>query len=102
MFWALALILLALAGFPLVVLRRRRPDQASPARVDLEQIKGFAYVGAAALVLLAGTVVGLGLAKQGSGIAEAVAVLGIFAYVIYLAAAAVVSYAARGRTAVRG
>ena len=55
MFWALAVILLAFAGFSVLVIRRPRPAQADDpnSRLDVEQLKGFVYVGAAVLALVA-------------------------------------------------
>jgi hypothetical protein len=103
-FWALAVILLAFAAFTVVVVRRRRrvgatADQheaagaAEPARrLDLEQLRGFVYVGAAALALLAAAVIVIGLFADQSGRAEGLALLGFFGYAAYLAAAAVVLY----------
>ena len=103
MFWALAVILLAFAGFTVIVLKRRRPAPAadssevanSPSpgrRIDLEQLRGFVYVGAAALTLLAVAVIVMGLFANRSGRAEGLAVLGFFGYLAYLAAATVVLY----------
>lgn len=72
-FWALAVILLAFAGFTVIVVRLRRPVRASDSStdvnrastkarsIDLEQLKGFVYVGAAALALLAVAVILMGL-----------------------------------------
>ena len=103
-FWALAVILLAFAAFTVVVVRMRRPvratddqhdaaGQAEPARrLDLEQLRGFVYVGAAALAILALAVVVMGLFSNRSGRAEGLALLGFFGYVAYLAAAALVLY----------
>ena len=105
MFWALAVILLAFAGFTVIVVRLRRPVRATEdstevanrpsrgRRIDLEQLKGFVYVGAGALALLAITVILMGLFGNRSGRAEGVAVLGFFGYAAYLAAAILVLYA---------
>ncbi|HEY6812851.1 MAG TPA: hypothetical protein VI074_09170 [Propionibacteriaceae bacterium] len=100
MFWALAVILLAFASFTVIVVRLRRPtratdssgstDKPSPGRIDLEQLKGFVYVGAAALALLAVAVILMGLFANRSGRAEGLAVLGFFGYAAYLVAATVV------------
>ena len=104
MFWALAVILLAFAGFTVIVVRLRRPvriteestEVTNPPtprrRIDIEQLKGFVYVGAAALALLAVAVVVMGLFANRSGRAEGLAVLGFFGYATYLAAATVVLY----------
>jgi hypothetical protein len=87
-FWALAVILLAFAGFTVIVVRLRRPAGAADAtagpeegsrperRIDLEQLKGFVYVGAGALALLALAVILMGLFANRSGRAEGLAVLG--------------------------
>ena len=104
-FWALAVILLAFAGFTVVVVRLRQPartsDDSSDAAnrastkarsIDLEQLKGFVYVGAAALALLAVAVILMGLFANRSGRAEGLAVLGFFGYAAYLVAATVVLY----------
>jgi hypothetical protein len=105
-FWALAVILIAFAGFTVVVVRLRRPvpagddstDGANKAStrgrrsIDLEQLKGFVYVGAAALALLAVAVILMGLFGNRSGRAEGLAVLGFFGYAAYLIAATVLLY----------
>jgi hypothetical protein len=101
-FWALAVILLAFAAFTVVVVKLRRPlrgaDDASEAMastntaIDLEQLKGFVYVGAVALALLAATVILVGLFANRHGRAEGLAVLGFFGYAAYLAAGALVLY----------
>jgi hypothetical protein len=101
-FWALAVILLAFAGFTVVVVRLRRPthgaddtgrtDSPGPGRIDLEQLKGFVYVGAAALTLLALAVILMGLFANRSGRAEGLAVLGFFGYAAYLVAVTVLLY----------
>ena len=105
MFWALAVILLAFAGFTVVVVRLRRPirvgddsNQTAKRRIDLEQLSGFVYVGAAALALLAVAVIVIGLFANRNGRAEGLAVLGFFGYVAYLAAAAVVLYVMNRRS----
>ena len=63
MFWALAVIMLAFAGFSVLVIRRPRPAQAHDpnSRLDVEQLKGFVYVGAAVLALVSVTVITTGL-----------------------------------------
>jgi hypothetical protein len=103
-FWALAVILLAFAGFTVIVvgLRRRVAPADEPSetavsvdqerRIDLEQLKGFVYVGAGALALLAVAVILMGLFANRSGRAEGLAVLGFFGYAAYLATATVVLY----------
>ena len=110
MFWALAVILLAFAGFTVIVVRRRRPVPApeepiEPSaaaglerRIDLEQLRGFVYVGACALVLLAVAVILMGLFGNRTGRAEGLAVLGFFGYAAYLVAATVVLYVVSRRS----
>ena len=104
MFWALAVILIAFASFTVTVVSLRRPvrttqdsnqslDMATPQRrIDLEQLKGFIYVGAVALTLLAIAVIAMGLFANRSGRAEGLAVLGFFGYVAYLGAATLMLY----------
>ena len=96
--------MLAFAGFTVIVVRLRRaagaadePSEttASPdlgRRIDLEQLRGFVYVGAGALALLAVAVILMGLFANQTGRAEGLAVLGFFGYVAYLVAAMVVLY----------
>lgn len=96
MFWALAVILVAVACFSVLVAYRHRPA-AYGRLLDLDQLRGFVYVGAAALVLLAGAVIVLGLLNDGNGRAEGLAVLGFFAYAAYLGAAGVITYATTRR-----
>jgi len=79
----LAALLLALAGFTVLVVRRRGPTVS-------EEALGFGYVGAAGLALLAVAVVVVGLLSRVPGRAEGLALLGFGAYVIYLLAAWVV------------
>ena len=100
MFWALAVILLAFAGFTVLVLvlARRRPSPVPDPRFDLDQLKGFVYVGAAALAGLAVAVIIVGLVMAPSGIAEGLAVLGFFGYLLYLVAATVVLFLAARRS----
>lgn len=97
MFLALAVILLAFAGFTVLVLRWRRPSVAPDPRFDLDQLKGFVYVGAAALAALAVAVVVVGLVAAPNGIAEGLAVLGFFGYLLYLVAAFLVLFVAARR-----
>jgi hypothetical protein len=103
-FWALAVILIAFATFTVIVVSLRRPVRttedsneslgtATPRRrIDLDQLKGFIYVGAVALTLLAIAVIVMGLFANRSGRAEGVAVLGLFGYAAYLGAATLVLY----------
>jgi hypothetical protein len=76
----LAVILLAVAGFTVVVLRRSRGN-ASAVRSQLES---FGYLGAGALALVAATTLVIGLAGVPGGTAELVAMVGFFAFVLYL------------------
>jgi hypothetical protein len=73
---------------------RARPRLAPilDGRIDPEQLRGFVYVGAGALVLLAVAVILMGLFWTRSGRAEGLAVLGFFGYAAYLIAATVVLY----------
>jgi type VI protein secretion system component VasF len=103
-FWALALILLAFAGFTVIVVRLHRPASAMDEEreatlspdlgqvIDHEQLRGFVYVGAGALALLAVAVILMGLFANRTGRAEGLAVVGFFGYVAYLVAATVVLY----------
>ena len=94
MFWALAVIMLAFAGFSVLVIRRPRPAQAHDAnsRLDVEQLRGFVYVGAAVLALVSVTVITIGLLDSSSGRAEGLAVLGFFGYALYLLTSAAALY----------
>ncbi len=96
--------MLAFAGFTVIVVRLRRPvrapDESAEAgagadrerRIDPEQLRGFVYVGAGALVLLAVAVILMGLFGNRTGRAEGLAVLGFFGYSAYLVAATLVLY----------
>src|SRR6476660_465547 len=92
MFWALAAIMLVFAGFTVLVIARPPALEAASRRVDREQLKGFVYVGAGALALLAVAVIIIGLVRAPDGRAESLAVLGFFGYAAYLIAATVVLY----------
>ena len=94
MFWPLAMILAAVAGFSALIVRRHTGGGGRPS-LDPDQLKGFVFVGAAALALLAGAVVVVGLRNEASGKAEALAVLGFLAYGVYLAAAVAIMLARR-------
>lgn len=90
MYWALALILIAVAAFSAgVALLPRRADP-SGWTFDSVQLRGFLYVGAGAMALLALAVIIVGLTRTHSGVAEALAVLGFFGYALYLGAAALI------------
>ncbi len=89
MFWPLSLILLAVAGFSVIVVHRPRPaDYRHDPRIEIEAFRGFVYVGAAVLVLVVVASVLLGLLDPGRGKAEAVAVLGFLGFGLYLAVSA--------------
>jgi hypothetical protein len=96
-FWALALILVAVAAFSAGV--ARLPRRAGPGEwaIDRDQLQGFLYVGAGALLLLAIAVIIAGLVATRSGVAEALAVLGFFGYALYLLAAALIILLSRRR-----
>ena len=87
MYGPLALLVLAVALFTAGVVRRRvrgpGAARAAPGGLDLDQLQGFVFVGAATLVVLAVGVVVLGLSGR-EGQAEAAGVLGLIAYLLYL------------------
>jgi hypothetical protein len=97
MFWALALILVAVAAFSAgVALLPQRSN--APSRVfEPVQLRAFLYVGAGALVLLAVAVIIVGLTASRTGVAEALAVLGFFGYALYLGAAVFITALGRQR-----
>jgi small-conductance mechanosensitive channel len=80
----LALILLGVAIFTAVVSRgaTRILDQAAR-----EHLQGFGYVGAAALALLAVVVVVVGMLGNAKAQAETIAMIGFFAFVVYVVVA---------------
>ena len=89
MYGPLALLVVATALFAagVVAWRVRRGDgSAAPSTVDLEQVQGFVFVGSGALVVLGVAVLVLGLVGR-AGPAEAMGVLGLVAYLVYLAVA---------------
>ena len=86
MYGPLALVVVATALFPAGVVWwrvHRRGGPAVPSAVDLEQVQGFVFVGSGALVVLGAGVLVLGLTGR-PGPAEATAVLGLAAYLVYL------------------
>ena len=96
MIGVLALVLLALAAFTVIVVRR--PATARGPRLDRDQLLGFTYVGAGGLSLVAVAVLVLGALSPTSARAESVAVLGLFGYLLYaLAALAILLWPARPR-----
>ncbi|MGI3783273.1 MAG: hypothetical protein ACRYG2_21115 [Janthinobacterium lividum] len=89
MYGPLALLVVATAVFAAGLVRwrtHRRPVPPAPGDVDLEQVQGFVFVGSGALVVLGVAVLVLGLIGRG-GPAEAMGVLGLIAYLVYLALA---------------
>jgi hypothetical protein len=84
---ALALILLAVAGFTVLVVRRTR----GPGSDVRSQLESFGYLGAGALALVAATVLVLGLSGVSGGRPELLAIVGLFAFVLYLGIAYVVA-----------
>jgi hypothetical protein len=96
-FWALALILVAVAAFSIgVALLPRRSN--APSRVfEPVQLRAFLYVGAGALILLAIAVIIIGMTDDRTGVAEALAVLGFFGYALYLGAAVLIIALGRQR-----
>ena len=89
-YWALASILIAVATFSAGVALLPRRAAVRGWTFDSVQLRGFLYVGAGAMVLLALVVILLGLTRSNSGVAEALAVLGFFGYALYLGAAALI------------
>ncbi len=83
MYPVFALLLLALAGCTLLVVRRRGAAVS-------EEALGFAVIGAVGLGLLAIAVLVLGRLSTVPGRAEGLALLGLGAFVVYLLAAWVV------------
>jgi hypothetical protein len=82
----LALLVVATAAFAAGVVWWRvhfRGTAPAPSGLDLEQVQGFVFVGSGALVVLGVGVVVIGLTGR-IGPAEAVGVLGLVAYLVYL------------------
>jgi hypothetical protein len=96
-FWALALILVAVAAFSAAVARMPRRTDERRWVFDPVQLRAFLYVGAGALFLLALAVIIVGLAASRTGVAEALAVLGFFGYALYLGAAVLITALGRRR-----
>ena len=90
MYAAFAVMLLALAGLSVGVLRvgARGSRPASPGVSD--QLRGFLLVGAVALALWSVVVLVTGLVHERSARAESLAMLGFFTYALYLVAAVLV------------
>jgi hypothetical protein len=96
----LALLVVATAAFAVGVVWwrvRRGGVVGGPGAIDLEQVQGFVYVGSGALAVLGVAVLILGLVGR-TGPAEAMGVLALAAYLVYLTAAVVLIR----RTARRG
>jgi hypothetical protein len=86
---AFAMLLLALAAFSLLAGRLAQGPVADRS-AGSEQLRGFLFVGATALVALAFGVLGVGLLGDRTGRAEGLALFGFFTYAIYLLAAFVI------------
>ena len=84
MYPALAVILASLGAFSIVAVR---PSGRSS---GAEQLRGFVYVGAAALLLLAVAVLLVGRFAEGAARAEGLAMFGLFSYAVYLLVALLV------------
>jgi len=89
-YWALASILIAVAIFSAGVALLPRRAGGRGWTFDSVQLRGFLYVGAGAMALLALAVIILGRTRSNSGGAEALAVLGFFGYALYLGAATLI------------
>jgi hypothetical protein len=93
----LASILIAVAAFSVGVALLPRRAGLKGWTFDSVQLRGFLYVGAGAMALLALAVIIVGLTRSQSGVAEALAVLGFFGYALYLGAAALIVLLGRRR-----
>lgn len=91
----LAAVMVAVALFTVAVVRRHQHRAGGGS----DQLRGFAYVGAAGLVGLAVVVVIVGSRTSPGGPAEMMAVLGLFGYAAYLAVATGLGYLYRRRAA---
>jgi hypothetical protein len=91
MFWALALILIAVAAFSVGVARLTRHPAAASWVVEPVQLRAILYVGAGALIVLAAAVIIVGLTASRTGVAESLALLGFFGYALYLSAAVLIT-----------
>ncbi len=92
----LAVVLLALAAFTVMVVRRSATARGP--MLDRDQLLGFTYVGAGGLTLVAVAVLVLGALAPTSARAESVAVLGLFGYLLYsLVALAILLWPIRPR-----
>ena len=102
MYGPLALLAVVTAGFAagLVWWRVRRGGPPVPGGIDLEQVQGFVFVGSAALAVLGAAVLVVGL-LGGTGPAEAMGVLGLLAYLVYLLVAVLLIRRTAQRTASR-
>lgn len=82
MYLALGVVLLAVATLSLLTSVRVRGPSA-------DEVRGFALVAAAGAVVVTGTVLGVGLLWD-ARIADAIAIIALFALVVYYLAALVV------------
>jgi hypothetical protein len=90
----LALMLLAVAGFTVLVIRRSsRVSEAGGLHLE-----SFGYVGAAVMLIMAGVVVVVGVLADQAASAEALAMVALFAFVLYM----LVAYAITGYLSRRG
>jgi hypothetical protein len=97
MFWALALILIAVAAFSVGVARLPQRSGVKRWVVEPVQLRAFLCVGAGAMLILAVAVIIVGLMSSRTGAAESLAVLGFFGYALFLAAAALITAVVRHR-----
>lgn len=87
MYPVLALMVLAVAGFTVVVIRR---SGGGPEARGLH-LESFGYVGAAVMVIMAGVVVVVGALADRAAVAEALAMVALFAFVLYMLVAYVIT-----------
>lgn len=88
MYLPLAVLLLALGAFTALVVARIKPGRQPQAKLD--QLRGFGYVGAVGVGLVAVAVLILGLVARNPRLADGVALLGLFGYLAYQLAALVI------------
>ena len=100
MTWALVLLLAATAGFTVVVAHRtpRRPPRLDDAdRARRPDLRGLLDAGAADLVLDAVALAGTPLLPDRPDQGAKLAVLGLLSYLVYVGAAALLTYPPRRR-----
>ncbi len=90
-------LLVAVAGFTAWSVQRRTAAATAAERVEGEALRRLLYVGSLALVLLAVAVVVTSLATTRADQGQKVAVLGLFAFLVYVIVAVLVSGRARRR-----